>query len=76
MKWVGEVLLGALGGAMAWLAGMLMDTAATEEASEAMVVEGRARWTVGMCLRATESELTGRGMLQAVAMGTRATEAR
>ena len=53
-----------------------MDMAAKEEASEAMVVEGRARWTVGIYLRATESELTGRGMLRAVAMGIRATEAR
>lgn len=52
-----------------------MDMAAKEEAMEATVVDGRARWTVGMYLRATESELTGRGMLRAVAMGIRATEA-
>lgn len=54
-----------------------MDMAAKEEAMEAMVVDGRARWTiVGVYLRATEGELTGRGMLRAVAMGTRTTEAR
>lgn len=67
--------LGALGRAIAWLTGLLMDMAAKEEAMEAMVVDGRTRWTVGVYLRATESELTGRGMLRAVAMGTRATEA-
>ena len=52
-----------------------MDMAAKEEAMEAMVVGGLVRWTVGVYLRATEGELTGRGMLRAVAMGTRATEA-
>ena len=52
-----------------------MDMAATEEAKEARFVDGRARWTVGVYLRATESELTGRGMLRAVAMGSRATGA-
>ena len=46
-----------------------MTMAAKEEAKEAMLVVGRARWTVGVCLRATESELTGRGMQQAAAMG-------
>ena len=50
-----------------------MDMAAKEEAMEVTVVDGRARWTVGVYLRATESELTGRGMLRAIAMGTRAT---
>lgn len=53
-----------------------MDMAAREEASEAIVVEGRARWTAGKYLRAAESELTGRGMLQAVAREDMATEAR
>lgn len=71
-----EAGLGALGDAMAWLAGLLMVMAAKEEAMSAMVVVGRVRWTVGVYLRATESELTGRGMLRVVAMGRRATEAR
>ena len=47
-----------------------MVMAATEEAKEAIVVVGRACWTVGVCLRATGSDLTGRGMQQAAAMGT------
>ena len=58
---------------MAGLTGTLMDMAAREEAMEAAVVDGQVRWTVEVCLRATESELTGRAML--VAMGSRATEA-
>ena len=45
---------------------------AREEAKEAMLVDGRVRWAVGIYWRATESELTGRGMQQAVAMGRRA----
>lgn len=70
-----EVGLVALGDAMAFLTGLLMDMAAREEANEAMDVDGLARWTVGVYLRATESELTGRGMLRAVATGRRATVA-
>lgn len=65
----GEEGLGALGGAMAWLSGLLMHMASKEVASEAIVVEGRTRWTAGMYLRAAESELTGRGMLRAVVAG-------
>ena len=68
-----RVGLGALGGAMAWLSGLLMHMASKEVASEAIVVEGRTRWTVGLYLRAAESVLTGRGMLRAVAMGILAT---
>ena len=49
-----------------------MAMAAREEAKEAMVVDGRARWAVGIYWRATEGELTGRGMQQAMAMGRRA----
>ena len=49
-----------------------MAMAAREEAKEAMLVDGRARWAVGIYWRATESELTGRGMQQAMAMGRRA----
>ena len=49
----------SLSDAIAGLTGLLMDIAASEEAKGAMVVDGRARWTVGVYLRATESELTG-----------------
>lgn len=49
-----------------------MAMAAREEAKEAMFVDRRARWAVGIYWRATESELTGRGMQQAMAMGRRA----
>ena len=66
-----EAGLGALGDAIAGLTGLLMDMAARAEAMVAMVVDGRARWTVGVYLRATESELTGRGMLRAAAIGRR-----
>ncbi len=71
----GEIGLGALGSALAWLAGLLIDMAAKEEAMEAMVVDGLVRWAAGVYLRAADSELTGRGMLRAVAVGTRATGA-
>ena len=40
--------LGALGRAIAWLTGLLMDMAAKEKAMEAIVVDGRTRWTVGV----------------------------
>ena len=66
-----EAGLGALGDAIAGLTGLLMDMAARAEAMVAMFVDGRARWTVGVYLRATESELTGRGMLRAAAIGRR-----
>ena len=49
-----------------------MAMAAREEAKEAMLVDGRARWAIGIYWRATESELTGRGMQQAMAVGRRA----
>ena len=49
-----------------------MAMAAREEAKEAILVDGRVRWAVGIYWRATESELTGRGMQQAMEMGRRA----
>ena len=49
-----------------------MAMAAREEAKGAILVDGRARWAVGIYWRATEGELTGRGMQQAMAMGRRA----
>ena len=48
-----------------------MDIAASEEAKGVMVVDRRARWTVGVYLRATESALTGRGTLRAAAIRRR-----
>lgn len=43
-----RVGLGALGGATALLSGLLMHMASKEVASEAMIVEGWTRWTVGL----------------------------
>ena len=60
-----------LNDAIAELTGLLMDIAASEEAKGVMVVDRRARWTVGVYLRATESESTGRGTLRAAAIRRR-----
>ena len=48
-----------------------MDVTASEETKRVLVVNRRARWTVGVYLRATESELIGRGTLRAAAIGRR-----
>ena len=47
-----------------------MDMAAKEEAMKTLVIDEQARRTVGMCLRATESDLKRRAMLRAIVMGT------